>query len=448
MDHSADATEGRDAPHPSGRSQRGLDWLNFFMADVETAFGPFVAVYLTTKGWSQGAIGSVITVNSAVALASQLPAGWVVDQVRPKRAVVAFCLACVAAGSLLIALFPRYLFVLAGEALHGVTGGAVRIAIAAIGLGLVGHRAYNTRVGRNHRADSFGNAATAAGMGALGQLVSPRAPFFAAVGLCVPAGLALLSIRGREIDYRRARQAQAGNDKAGGDKECGDKAGGDKTGGDKTGGDKADGVPWREMLGNRPLLIFAGCMFLFQFANASVLPLAAEQLVKDHVSKSEIVTSALVIVPQLAAGLIAGWVARRADDWGRKRMLIAAFAALLARTALFAFVIGPWYQVAIQVLGGMTAAVVGILTPLVVADCTRGTGRYNVALGAVGMVAGIGATVSTTATGFVAQDLGFVWGFAALAVVAAIGLGLLASFMPETVGRCHEDSDPGARAGG
>ena len=425
MDNSADASRGRTAPHPSRRSQRGLDWLNFFMADVETAFGPFVAVYLTTHGWSQAAIGSVITVNSAVALASQLPAGWVVDQVRHKRVVVAFCLACIAAGSLLIALFPSYLFVLAGEALHGITGGAVRIAIAAIGLGLVGHRAYHIRVGRNHRADSFGNAATAAGMGVLGQLVSPRAPFFAAVGLCIPATLALLAIRGGEIDYARARQARGGNDKGG--------------------GGKAGGVPWRELLGNRPLLIFAGCMFLFQFANASVLPLAAEQLVKDHVSKSELVTSALVIVPQLAAGLIAGWVARRADDWGRKRMLVAAFAALLARTALFAFVVGPWYQVAIQVLGGMTAAAVGILTPLVVADCTRGTGRYNVALGAVGMVAGIGATVSTTATGFVAQDFGFVWGFAALAVVAAIGLGALSSLMPETVDRCHEDPDPGAQ---
>jgi MFS family permease len=91
-----------NAPHPSAASQHGLDWLNFFIADVETAFGPFVAVYLSTKGWGQGAIGTVITVNSAVALATQIPPGWLVDWTHYKRVVVAACLACIAAGSMQI----------------------------------------------------------------------------------------------------------------------------------------------------------------------------------------------------------------------------------------------------------------------------------------------------------------------------------------------------------
>src|SRR5690349_21029020 len=176
-----------DAPRPSAHSQRALDWLNFFIADVETAFGPFVSVYLAREGWSQGAIGSVITVNSAIALATEVPAGALVDWIKAKRLVIVVCLVCIAAGSLLIGLFPTYLPVVAGEALHGITGGAVRTAVAAIALGLVGHRVFHTRVGRNQRYDSFGNAATAAAMGALGYLVSPRAPFFAAAGLCVPA---------------------------------------------------------------------------------------------------------------------------------------------------------------------------------------------------------------------------------------------------------------------
>src|SRR6185312_5812205 len=128
-------------PHPSARSQHGLDWLNFFIADVETAFGPFVALFLTTEGWGQGAIGSVITINSVIALATQVPGGWLVDRVHTKRLVVAVCIACIAAGSLLIALFPDFLAVACGEALHGITGGAVRTSLAAIAIGLVGHRA-------------------------------------------------------------------------------------------------------------------------------------------------------------------------------------------------------------------------------------------------------------------------------------------------------------------
>ncbi len=397
---------------PSKRSQRGLDWLNFFLADVETAFGPFVSVYLAQHGWARGMIGSVLTINSAVALATQTPAGALVDWIRTKRLVIAVCLALIAAGSLLIGLLPRYLPVVAGEFAHGLTGGAVRTAVAAVGLGLVGHRRYHTRVGRNHRYDSFGNAVTAAVMGALGHWVAPEAPFLAAAGLCVPAFVALTLIDGREIDYRRAR------------------------GGEKR---KEEGAaPWRDLARNRPLLVFAGCLFLFQFANASLLPLAVERLAEQHRGESELVTAALVVVPQTVTALIAGWVARKADEWGRKRLLAAAFVALLARTVLFAMSFGPWFLVGIQVLGGPTAVVIGILNPLIVADLTVGTARYNFSLGAVSMIAGIGATISTTAMGFLAQRLGFAAGFIGLAIVAGFGLAAVVWLMPETVGAAHE----------
>ena len=392
---------------PSARSQRGLDWLNFFIADVETAFGPFVSVYLAQHGWTQGTIGTVITVNSAVALATQTPAGALVDWMRRKRLVIAACLVLIAAGSLLIGFFPMYLPVVAGEFMHGVTGGAVRTAVAAIGLGLVGHRAYHTRVGRNHRYDSLGNAATAAGMGAIGHFVSPGAPFLAAAGLCVPAFLALWLINGDEIDYARARAAT---------------------------GRKAPGAdPWHHLLRNRRLMVFALCLFLFQFANASMLLLAGERLAANYQYESEIVVAALVVVPQLTTALIAAWIARKADEWGRKWLLAAAFAALLARAILFAVAFGPWFLVGVQVLGGLTAAVIGILAPLIVADCTKGSGRYNFALGGVSTISGVGATLSTTVIGFLAQSLGFTVGFLTLAAVTAAGLALVWWKMPETV---------------
>ncbi len=402
----ADAPDA-STPHPSARSQRGLDWLNFFIADVETAFGPFVAVYLASNGWGQGAIGSVLTINTAVALATQTPAGALVDWVRRKRAVIAVCLALIAGGSLVIGVFPFYLPVVGGEVMHGITGGAVRTAVAAIGLGLVGHRGYHVRVGRNHRYDSFGNAGTAAGMGLLGYAVSPGAPFFAAAALCVPAFLALGMIRGQEIDYARARAAVGRQD--------------------------PNAARWRELARNGPLLIFAACLFLFQFANASMLPLAGERLAAQHQHESEIITAALVVVPQTVTALIALYIARKADDWGRKYLLLLAFAALLVRAVLFAMAFSPWYLVGVQVLGGLTAAVIGILTPLIVADLTARTGRYNFALGSVSMIASVGATISTTAIGFAAQQWGFTMGFGALAAVAGLGLGTAWWWMPETV---------------
>ncbi len=391
---------------PSKQSQRGLDWLNFFIADVETAFGPFVAVYLSARGWRQGEIGSILTINSAVALATQVPAGALVDWTRRKRLIVAVCIGLIAGGALLIGDFPRYLPVMAGEVMHGLTGGAVRTALAAIALGLVGHRVLHTRIGRNHRYDALGNAATAAAMGALGAFASSRAPFFAAAGLCLPALGALSRIRGREIDYARARSSE--------------------------GRREPRPARWRELGRNHRLLIFAGCLLLFQFANASMLPLAGERLIARHQRDSELITAALVVVPQLVTAGIAAWVARKAAEWGRKPLLIVGFAMLPVRAVLFALATGPWFLVGVQVLGGVTAVVIGIMTPLVVADVTRRSGRYNVALGAVSMIAGLGATVSTTAIGFLAQSLGFMAGFFALAAIGLLGLVLLWRLLPET----------------
>jgi len=392
---------------PSARSQRGLDWLNFFVANIETAFGPFLSVYLAQHGWSQGTIGTVLTANTAVALATQTPAGALVDWMRRKRLVVAGCLALIAAGSLLIGFFPAYLPVMGGELLHGVTGGAVQSALAAIGLGLVGHRAYHTRVGRNQRFASLGAALTAAAMGVLGTFVSPGAPFLATAGLCLPALMSLSLINDAEVDYARARGAA---------------------------GRTEPGVArWHELVRERRLLVLALCLFLFQFANASMLPLASERLAADYQFESEVVTAALVVVPQLVTALIAAWVARKADEWGRKWLFSAAFVALLARAVLFALAFGPWFLVGVQVLDGLSAAVVGILVPVIVADCTKGTGRYNFSLGGVNTISGLGATASTTAVGFLAQSLGFTAAFFALAAVAAAGLATVWLKVPETV---------------
>ncbi len=410
-DQAATASKG---PRPSERSQRALDWLNFFIADVETAFGPFVAVYLADNGWSQGTIGTVITVNSAIALATQTPAGALVDWIRRKRLVIAVCLVCIAAGSLLIAFFPE-LFTGGGRrgaARHHRRRGPHCRGGHRVGVGRAPGFSYSCRAQSPLR---FPRQCGDCGWlwAALGYLVSRRSPFFAAAGLCVPAAMALTFIRGGEIDYARARQA--------------------------VGRKEPKAARWHELARNRGLLTFSLCLFLFQFANASMLPLAGEKLAANFQRESEVVISALVVVPQLVTAIIAAWMGRKADEWGRRPLLMAAFAALLARTVLFALASGPWFLVGVQVLGGLTAAVLGILTPLVVADCTKRSARYNFSLGAVGMISGIGATISTTAIGFVAQMMGFTVGFMVLAIVAAIGLGVLWAFMPETSPAAREE---------
>ena len=401
---------------PSQRSQRALDWVNFFIADVETAFGPFVALFLAMHGWAQGDIGTAITVNSLVALAVQVPAGWLIDHSHHKRGIVAAGLVCLGGGSLVVVFFPSFLPVVFAEALYGSAGATVRTAIAAVAIGLVGHKALHTRTGRNQRFLSLGNALTAAVMGVLGQYISPQAPFFVAAGLCLPAGISLFMIRGKEIDYARARQS--------------------------VGRKEERPARWREVFANKSLRVFALCLLLFQFADASLLPLATGRLTAEHKPASVLVTSGFVVVQQVVTVLLAGWIASRAETRGRKQLLVAALAVECFRCLMFAIDLGPWYLVAMQSLAGLTAVVVGIMMPLVVADLTKQSGRYNFTLGAVTMMGSIGAAISTLVSGFIAEWFGFATSFLMLTIVAGGSAALMWLRFPETVeaARTAEDA--------
>ena len=401
------AGEQADEAQPSSGSERGLDWLNFFLADVQTAFGPFIAVYLASNHWSQGQIGVLLTVGGLAGIAVQIPGGWLVDWAAAKRLLVGLALAAIAASALLFALSPNPATVFGAEILHGITAGVAKPALAAIGLGLVGHHAFSRRLGRNDRYNAFGTAATAVLMGIVGETVGQQAPFLLAAALCLPAAWSLRWIRAEEIDYARARSARD----RGKPREC---------------------SRIRDLVKDRRLLVFMGSLMLFQLSDASVMPLASGQLGQQHAQNSEFVTSALVAVQQVVNGLLAFQVARHADGWGRKPLLLAGFAILPLRALLFAVAPSPWYLVAGQIPGGLTAAVLGIMTPLVVADIARGSGRYNLAQGAAGLTTALGAAVSTAISGYVAQLLGYAVGFVVVGIFGLLGFAAIFFLFPET----------------
>jgi MFS family permease len=407
--------EEADDARPSKRSEIGLDWLNFFIADVQAGFGPFVALYLASLNWSQGQIGLLLTVSTLSSIASQAPGGALVDAAPSKRLLIGGALAAIAAAALIFTFFPNPVIVFVAALLYGSTGGVIKPALAAIGLGLVGHSAFSGRVGRNQRYNSFGNAATAVLMGTLAHFIGQSAPFLIAAGLCIPAAGALAGIHSNEIDYARARSAR--------DREK-----------------PREAARLREIFKSRPLLIFIIVLVLFQLADASVMPLASGRLGHEHNEQSAIITASLVAIPEIVTVLIASWVARQADDWGRKPLLIVGFCILPVRAVLFALAPGPWYLPGIQVLGGLTAATLGIMIPLVIADITRGTGRYNLAQGAAGTASAIGASLSTAVSGYVVQLFGYTLAFFGLAAIGAIGLIFLCWFLPETKRRRQSGS--------
>ena len=393
-------------PPPSPSSLRGLDAVNLFLAGALSGFGPYVAVFLAEQKWTQQNIGFVLTAGGLAGLLSQLPSGELLDAIRSKRLVVALGAIMVAASALIIALRPSFTLVLAALVLQAITGGFLGLAVAAISLGLVGHAALGKRLGRNQRFASTGGVIAAGLMGVIGYILSYRAIFFAAAALVLPLLAALGRIQLSGI-YGRVSGAPGYQELS------------------------AKARRW-SLWKNGNLLTFAGCECLFQLGNASMLPLAGEALVFSKEAFSSLIVSALIIVPQLIVALMASWAGRRANTWGRRPLLLVGFAALPIRALVFAWTTSPMVLIAAQILDGVSGTMLGVLTALVVADLSRGTGRFSLALGLVGTMSGIGASFSTTLTGLVAGSFGRAAGFLSIAAVALVALLLLWLQMPET----------------
>ena len=169
-----------------------------------------------------------------------------------------------------------------------------------------------------------------------------------------------------------------------------------------------------------------------------MLPLIGERLVHAEGRWSSLVTSALIVFPQIIVALLAPWVGRTANTWGRRPLLLIALAIVPVRSAFFAVTTDPALLVLIQLLDGMTGAILGVLTALVIADVTKGTGRFNLAQGLVGTLSGIGAALSTSISGLIVERLGHMAGFLGLTTVGLIAVAILWAFMPETGSPAHQ----------
>lgn len=395
-------------PAPSRQSLRGLDWFIFFLADVQTGFGPFIAVYLTTQKWTQVEIGLVLSIGGIVGLIGQMPGGAIIDAARSERLVAALAIATIGCCALAYAAMPIFPVVVTAATLHAAASCVLGPAIAAISLGLVGPFAIGERLGRNARFASLGNGVAAAVMGTAGYLLSSRSVFLVTFLLAIPTLIALSRIREEEVDIARChgempREAAA----------------------------SADTNVWH-LLRQKPLLVFAIAVFLLQLANATMLPLMASAVTARSSQWATVLIAGCIVVPQAIVALMSPSVGRKAQQWGRRPLLLAGFAALAIRGLLFATVRDPYVLVLVQVFDGITAAVFAVMIPLIVADVAFGSGHFNLAQGVVGTATGIGASLSTVLGGFVSDKFGSSTAFVGLACIATLGMVLIVLVMPET----------------
>jgi MFS family permease len=388
-------------------NRAALDWLNFLLANVKDGLGPFLAVYLlASRHWDPGKIGIVMMIAGIATVAARAPAGALVDWTRRKRSLIAVASATVAAGALAMSFLPAFLPVAAAQTAVGVADAVFPPAVAAISLGTVGPDAFTQRVGRNEAFTHAGTASTAVLAGITGWLVAPGAVLWFVVALAVASIWAALKIDAGAIDHALARGADAQQE------------------------EHPSGL--RSLLESRPLLAFTAAVTLFHFANAAMLPLLGEKLALGNRGNETLFMAACIVTAQMVMVPMAILVGHRADAWGRKPIFLAGFAVLPLRGLLYTLTQNPYVLVSIQILDGIGAGIFGALFFIVIADLTKGTGRYNLALGATSAAWGLGAALSNSIAGFIVDWAGYTAAFLFLACVALAALALFWVAVPET----------------
>ena len=393
--------------------ERALDALNFFLADVRDGLGPYLAIYLLTEQkWDQARIGLVMSIAALAGIVAQTPAGALIDRSTAKRGLMVAAAIVVTSTCLVLPFVHRFELVAATQALAACAGAIFAPAVAAVTLGIVGPKAFAGRIGRNEAFNHAGNATAAAIAGATAYFCGPIVVFWLLAAMAVASVAATLSIPAGAIDDHLARGLGDGADRTTGDD------------------DQPSGL--QVLLTCKPLLIFAGATILFHFSNAAMLPLVGQKLALVNRDLGTTLMSVCIIAAQLVMVPVAILVGRKADDWGRKPIFTVALAVLALRGALYPLSDNPYWLVSVQLLDGVGAGIFGALFPLVVADLTRGTGHFNVSQGAIATAAGLGGALSAATAGFIVVAAGYSTAFLFLAAVAAAGLGLFATMMPET----------------
>ena len=406
------------ASHSDRRNNFSLDSLNFFLADVRDGLGPYLAIYLlAVHHWEPASIGVVMTIAGIAGLITQTPAGALVDSARGKRTIIAVAALLVTGSCLLLPFVTSFTLVALTQAMSAVAASVFAPAIAAITLGITGPRAFTRRTGRNETFNHAGNACAALLAGGFAYLFGPVAVFYLMAVMALGSVIAVSFVSADAIDHDLARGLDTS---------------------DARHVEPPSG--FSVLLTNRPLLLFGICCALFHLANAAMLPLVSQKLAQVNLQMATPLTSACIVAAQLVMVPAALLVGAKADLWGRKPLLLIGFLILPLRGALYTLSDDPYWLVAVQLLDGIGAGIFGALFPVIVKDLTYGTGHFNISLGALSTVFGLGAALSNSLAGFVVQEAGYNAAFLTLAAVAAVALILLWVAVPETLNASQQPS--------
>jgi Na+/melibiose symporter-like transporter len=299
-----------------------------------------------------------------------------------------------------------------------VVSGVFEPAVAALTVGLCAREVLTARMGRNAAWSRAGNMAAAVLSGLVAWLFSAGAVFLQVPVIAALTAIAAMTIPYSKVDLRRARGLEPGDAKA------------------------PPPQSWTTVLRSRPLLVFAVCSFLYELADAPLLTLVGQKLGTDQPGSGLVLTSALIVASQLGMLAASILVGKRGDAVGH-RLLMAAGFALLPVQAVLTVLSGalPWLM-AVQAFGGFGTGLFAGLTPIWLADATRGSGRYNLSQGVMAAMRALGATSSGLLGGLMVEHVGYSEAYLGCGVIGAIAAVLLWFGIPERAASARESPTP------
>ena len=390
------------------RSLKGLDWVSLLMADVRDGVGVYLSVYLlTVRNWEADDIGIVIAAPGLVGILVQAPAGALIDRTPHKRLLLMVASVIIALCCLAVVVSDGFVPILLSQAVVGLTQSVYVPCVAAITLGIVGHAALSQRIGRNESFNHLGNMLAAIIAGLIGRFISYEGIFYFSIVQCLMLLAAVFIIREKDIDHNLARGAVDTEQTA------------------------PSVAGMKELFANRKIMLFTLAMALFHLSNGAMLPLVGQKMGLVDKQNSSLYLSAAIIMAQGVMVFVATFSGRKAEN-GRKKIMMLAFLLLPVRALLFTFIDNPYALTAIQLLDGIGAGLFGVLSIIMIADLSKGTGRFNLLQGVVYSAIGLAAALSSILGGFVVKHFGYPIGFATLAGIGVLGLLFYWFMVPET----------------
>jgi MFS family permease len=396
-----------NAPPPglSLQSRVGLNAANFFLAELVGVVMPFLAKFLSERGWRDDAIGLAIALAGLGVCLMQTPSGLLVDRLRQRRALLAGASLVVGAGYGLLPLLSGRGWMVDGLVfVAGMANSFFNPLLGALALGLVGHAALNRTMGVNQGFNHAGNIAAALIAMLLVGRLGISAVFYAVTVVSVLAAASVFLIRADEVDEERA----SGRGDGAGERSIG----------------------FQELLRDRRVLILFVATALFHLANAPVMPLVGLYIARLGGSDAQV--GAVVLVAQAVMVPVALAAGRLCDSWGRKWVFGIGFVALPVRIFLYSLTSDPRMLVVLQALDGIGAGIYGVVIVAICADLTRGRGGFNSLQGLIATALSVGGVLGPLLAGLLVQHLGFQGAFYLFAGIAAVGAALFLGLMPET----------------